>query len=455
MTMEIALGPAAIAPRGGERGGKQTKEDAGAFDAALAAKTEKPGRKAPEKAEQPAPRPDTEPAPRDERPRWRLSAFGDRLALRIAPAPQDAPAEADPTDVALPVPVPAATVAEDAAAAIETPPTAVDEDVAAMEAAPPQRAEPAEADADNGTTDEAALSAMLAAASGTGERRESGDRRQAPPTPAPQKPEAQAAPPPQKAEAQAAPRDIRPAAQAAPIIAEEAPAPEKARPTEGRVAPPAGGTPPALPARTAGDDGAGPARVSVLGFSTASAPVTPMTPAAAMPSALAPQLSPTAAGVVAAIEAEPTWRAAAAEMPPGQRAVIHGPVSTLRIQLNPAELGMVTARLVASGAQLEIEIRVESSDARQRLANDSDAIVRALRGVGYDVERVTIQHAPQAGNGGQNDGAGARNPLMQQDHQQGRTGGGRNGRQGGDDTGATRQGGGETGAPRAGGGVYI
>ncbi len=198
--------------------------------------------------------------------------------------------------------------------------------------------------------------------------------------------------------------------------------------------------------------------VSVLGFSTSSAPVVP---ANIVPANLASQLSATGAGVVAAIEAEPTWRAAAAEAAP-QRGQTAGVVSSLRIQLNPAELGMVTARLVATGSQLEIEIRVESNDARQKLAHDADAIVKALRGVGYDIERVTIQQAPQGSPGtqqqAQQQGAASRDPFMQQGQQQDQAGanaGGRNGQNSGNGATAAQRNAGEPGAERAGGSVYI
>ncbi|HRP78489.1 MAG TPA: flagellar hook-length control protein FliK, partial [Aquamicrobium sp.] len=223
--------------------------------------------------------------------------------------------------------------------------------------------------------------------------------------------------------------------------------PERPRPAGGMPAPPS--------PRADADGATARMPVSVLGFSTSSAPV--------MPPAVVAQLSTTAAGVVAAIEAEPAWRAAAAEAALSQRvqtpAQAHATVSSLRIQLNPAELGMVTARLVASGSQLEVEIRVESNDARQRLANDADAIVRALRGVGYEVERVTIQQAPQAGNAAQQQGAAGRDPLAQQDQQPrdgaGANAGGRNGRQEADNGGTAGHHAGETAAQRAGGDVYI
>ena len=70
---------------------------------------------------------------------------------------------------------------------------------------------------------------------------------------------------------------------------------------------------------------------------------------------------------------------------------MYRPVTTLKIQLHPAELGMVDVKLVGSGDQLSIEVQVENSEARHRLTTDSEAIVKALRGMGYDIDRITIQ----------------------------------------------------------------
>lgn len=68
-----------------------------------------------------------------------------------------------------------------------------------------------------------------------------------------------------------------------------------------------------------------------------------------------------------------------------------GMVTTLRIQLQPIELGTVTARISGVEGQLSIEITVDNAEARHRLTSDSDSIVSALRGMGIDVDRVTVQ----------------------------------------------------------------
>ncbi|WP_432287110.1 flagellar hook-length control protein FliK [Aminobacter sp. BA135] len=69
----------------------------------------------------------------------------------------------------------------------------------------------------------------------------------------------------------------------------------------------------------------------------------------------------------------------------------------LKIQLRPVELGMVTANLHLTGEQLSVEIEVENTEAYNRLSSDREAINSALRGLGFDVDRVTILQ-PQSTN---------------------------------------------------------
>ncbi|MER2635831.1 MAG: flagellar hook-length control protein FliK, partial [Rhizobiaceae bacterium] len=70
----------------------------------------------------------------------------------------------------------------------------------------------------------------------------------------------------------------------------------------------------------------------------------------------------------------------------------HGqqPFKILKIELHPAELGAVTARLKAVGDGLSIEIEVETDEAYRRLSHDREAIGQQLRGLGYTVDSVTI-----------------------------------------------------------------
>ncbi|MBA1140871.1 flagellar hook-length control protein FliK [Mesorhizobium neociceri] len=74
------------------------------------------------------------------------------------------------------------------------------------------------------------------------------------------------------------------------------------------------------------------------------------------------------------------------------------PTHILKIELHPAELGMVTASLRLAGEQLSIELKPETHEAYRRLATDSDAIVKSLRGLGFDVDKVTILQPSIAAN---------------------------------------------------------
>ncbi|MDX8520023.1 flagellar hook-length control protein FliK [Mesorhizobium dulcispinae] len=66
------------------------------------------------------------------------------------------------------------------------------------------------------------------------------------------------------------------------------------------------------------------------------------------------------------------------------------PTHVLKIELHPSELGMVTASLRLSGEQLSIEMKPETHEAYRRLTADSEAIVKSLRGLGFEVDHVTI-----------------------------------------------------------------
>jgi chemotaxis protein MotD len=112
------------------------------------------------------------------------------------------------------------------------------------------------------------------------------------------------------------------------------------------------------------------------------------------------------------------------------------PTHVLKIELHPSELGSVTASLRLSGEQLSIEMKPETHEAYRRLTIDSDAIVKSMRSLGFDVDKVTIlqpsvaahaasradangampmstgrdQPSFQPGNSGGNSGGGGRQP---------------------------------------------
>jgi hypothetical protein len=65
---------------------------------------------------------------------------------------------------------------------------------------------------------------------------------------------------------------------------------------------------------------------------------------------------------------------------------------TLKLQLNPASLGSVTAVLKLSGEELTVDIKVQTAEAYRQLSDDNQAILKALRAQGFGVEQISIQH---------------------------------------------------------------
>ncbi|WP_173934803.1 flagellar hook-length control protein FliK [Chelativorans sp. Marseille-P2723] len=110
--------------------------------------------------------------------------------------------------------------------------------------------------------------------------------------------------------------------------------------------------------------------------------------------AFLPTLSSSVSGtVLAALESDTTYRVAFAEAATAvaQNTRNPQPLLTLKIQLHPSELGTVMANLKMSGEQLTVELQVESTEARLKLQADRDSMVQALRSLGYDVDRISIQ----------------------------------------------------------------
>ncbi|MBB3353242.1 flagellar hook-length control protein FliK [Rhizobium lentis] len=84
-------------------------------------------------------------------------------------------------------------------------------------------------------------------------------------------------------------------------------------------------------------------------------------------------------------------------------------VNTLKIQMNPIDLGLVTATMRLAGDALNVDLKVETGAAYRQLKEDHGKILEALRSQGYAVDNVTISMAPversdagnQAGSQGQ------------------------------------------------------
>lgn len=139
-----------------------------------------------------------------------------------------------------------------------------------------------------------------------------------------------------------------------------------------------------------------------------------------------------ASAVTSAITQDPQWTAslsATGGLSHSETAATGKVVNTLKIQMHPIELGLVTATLRLHGDELVVSLQVETGEAYRQLTDDQDAIVRALRGQGFAVDQVTVQLTPV------DKGASAQQGDSQQQQQQfsnqpqAREGG--NGRQGG------------------------
>jgi len=116
--------------------------------------------------------------------------------------------------------------------------------------------------------------------------------------------------------------------------------------------------------------------------------------------------SSNAAAVTSQIASNPEWArtlqsGAAAPASPGDAAA--GKVlNTLKIQMHPIDLGMVTATLRLKDDELQVEIKVETGDAFRQLSDDQSAMVKALRAQGFAVDQVNIVFNASDSSGGSN-----------------------------------------------------
>ena len=69
-------------------------------------------------------------------------------------------------------------------------------------------------------------------------------------------------------------------------------------------------------------------------------------------------------------------------------------VNTLKIQMNPIELGLVTATMRLQGDALNVDLKVETPAAYRQLKEDHGKIIEALRSQGFAIDNVTISMAP-------------------------------------------------------------
>jgi len=96
-------------------------------------------------------------------------------------------------------------------------------------------------------------------------------------------------------------------------------------------------------------------------------------------------------------------------------------VNTLKIQMTPIDLGLVTATMRLSGDALNVDLKVETGAAYRQLKEDHGKILEALRSQGYTIDNVTISMAPveKTDTGAQ---ANAQGQSGQQSLQQGQGG---------------------------------
>lgn len=136
--------------------------------------------------------------------------------------------------------------------------------------------------------------------------------------------------------------------------------------------------------------------------------------AAAVPRGAEPAPAPlrpsvTAASLLGPLTSDPLLRSAlAAPTAASAPQEAARPAHSLRIQLRPVELGSVTATLRMTDDGLSVEMTTENLDAYRQLTKESDTIVAALRGIGLQVDQVTIQPPqPASAASTRNDGGAA------------------------------------------------
>lgn len=99
-------------------------------------------------------------------------------------------------------------------------------------------------------------------------------------------------------------------------------------------------------------------------------------------------------------------------------------VNTLKIQLHPIELGLVTATLRLVGDELSVELKVDTGIAYRSLKEDQARIVEALKAHGFAVDQVNLSFgADRSDAQTSNSQNGQAQGFTQQQQQQARDGG--------------------------------
>lgn len=100
-------------------------------------------------------------------------------------------------------------------------------------------------------------------------------------------------------------------------------------------------------------------------------------------------------------------------------------VNTLKLELNPASLGTVTAMLRLSGDDLSVHLTVHTATAYRELRDDASGMLDALRSQGFSVDQVTVSMAPASSSQDGGDAASRFSQQQQQSAQQAAGDGGR------------------------------
>jgi chemotaxis protein MotD len=91
-------------------------------------------------------------------------------------------------------------------------------------------------------------------------------------------------------------------------------------------------------------------------------------------------------------------------------------VNTLKLQMNPGDLGAMTATMRLSGEELSIHLTVHTSAAYRELTSGSSAMLDALRAQGFSVDQVSVSMASTSADSNSNQQS---SQLGQQAAQQG------------------------------------
>jgi flagellar hook-length control protein FliK len=83
-----------------------------------------------------------------------------------------------------------------------------------------------------------------------------------------------------------------------------------------------------------------------------------------------------------------------------QRGVADGR-ETLRVQLNPRELGLIDIQLEFDGGRLRARISAEKPETLDQLSKDSKQLERALQEAGLDVDSQSLEFSLNDGGGAQ------------------------------------------------------